>query len=809
MTLAADAEPHGRRRPGPEWFDEVRELARRRDAVLLAHNYQLPEIQDVADHTGDSLALSRIAAASSASTIVFCGVHFMAETAKILAPDKTVLIPDANAGCSLADSITADQLRAWKAEHPGAVVVSYVNTTAAVKAETDICCTSSNAVEVVESIPADREVLFLPDQFLGAHVRRITGRQNMHVWAGECHVHAGISGPALTAQAQAHPDAELYVHPECGCATSALYLAGAGAVPADRVKILSTGGMLDAARASARARGAGGHRGRHAAPAAPGRAGDRLPGGERPGVLPVHEDDHAGQAAAGAARGPRRGARRPRAGRPRPGRGAADDRDRSPGRWRMTGWAADADLVVVGSGVAGLTAALDAAELGLRVVVVTKDAVDAGSTRWAQGGVAVVLGRRARRQRRGARRRTPWPPGPGSATPAAVASILADGPGRGGPAAGPRRGVRPGPPDGRLARTREGGHSAFRVVHAGGDATGAEIERALVAAAADRRLPLLTGHVAVDALRAADGRVTGLAVLDDEGRPGVLRAPALLLASGGYGQLYASTTNPDTATGDGVALALRAGAAGRRPGVRAVPPDRALRRPGHRAPAAGHRGGPRRGRGAAGPGRPPVHDRRAPAGRPGPAGRGGRGDHPAAGQQRRRLRLPGRARDRGVRRSGSPRCTRPAGRPGSTRSPSRSRSPRPRTTPAAGCSPTLHGRTAVPGLYAAGEVARTGLHGANRLASNSLLEGLVMGARAVRAVAADRAAAGAPAPGPAELAASPAVPIAARPVRAAGDERRGRDRPDRGRAGRGVGRGRGGDHGGRAGGPGRASRTPR
>jgi quinolinate synthase len=250
MTLAPAAATAVAARPDQEWFDEVRELARRRHAVLLAHNYQRPEIQDVADHTGDSLALSRIAAESEASTIVFCGVHFMAETAKILAPDKTVLIPDANAGCSLADSITADQLRAWKAEHPGAVVVSYVNTTAAVKAETDVCCTSSNAVEVVESIPAGTEVLFLPDQFLGAHVRRVTGRRNMHVWAGECHVHAGISGPALTAQAQAHPDAELYVHPECGCATSALYLAGAGAVPADRVKILSTGGMLDAARAS-------------------------------------------------------------------------------------------------------------------------------------------------------------------------------------------------------------------------------------------------------------------------------------------------------------------------------------------------------------------------------------------------------------------------------------------------------------------------------------------------------------------------------------------------------------------------------
>ena len=304
--------------PTRTWAAEVRELARRRDAVLLAHNYQLPEIQDVADHTGDSLALSRIAARSSASTIVFCGVHFMAETAKILAPDKTVLIPDAAAGCSLADSITADQLRAWKAEHPGAVVVSYVNTTAAVKAETDVCCTSSNAVEVVASIPADREVLFLPDQFLGAHVRRVTGRENLHVWAGECHVHAGINGATLAAQVDAHPDAELYVHPECGCATSALYLAGAGAVPPERVRILSTGGMLDAARSSSArevlvATEVGMlHQLRRAAPDID------VPGGERPGVLPLHEDDHAGEAAAGAARGPRRGARRPGAGRPRP-----------------------------------------------------------------------------------------------------------------------------------------------------------------------------------------------------------------------------------------------------------------------------------------------------------------------------------------------------------------------------------------------------------------------------------------------------------------------------------------------------------
>lgn len=232
----------------PEWADEVRRLARERNATLLAHNYQLPAIQDVADHVGDSLALSRIAAEAEEGTIVFCGVHFMAETAKILSPNKTVLIPDERAGCSLADSITADQLREWKADHPDAVVVSYVNTTAEVKGLTDICCTSSNAVDVVASIDPDREVLFLPDQFLGAHVKRVTGRENMHIWAGECHVHAGINGDELAAQAKAHPDADLFVHPECGCATSALYLAGEGFVPDDKVKILSTGGMIDAAR---------------------------------------------------------------------------------------------------------------------------------------------------------------------------------------------------------------------------------------------------------------------------------------------------------------------------------------------------------------------------------------------------------------------------------------------------------------------------------------------------------------------------------------------------------------------------------
>jgi quinolinate synthase len=230
------------------WQDDVRRLALQRDAVVLAHNYQAPEIQDVADHVGDSLALSRIAAGTDASTIVFAGVHFMAETAKLLSPDKTVLIPTKAAGCSLADTITADQLRAWKAEHPGAVVVAYVNTSAAVKAESDICCTSSNAVDVVAGIPPDRPILFLPDQFLGAHVKRLTGRDDMHIWMGECHVHAGISPTDVRNQVAAHPDAELLIHPECGCATSALWLTGTGDLPADRTHILSTGGMAEVAR---------------------------------------------------------------------------------------------------------------------------------------------------------------------------------------------------------------------------------------------------------------------------------------------------------------------------------------------------------------------------------------------------------------------------------------------------------------------------------------------------------------------------------------------------------------------------------
>jgi quinolinate synthase len=223
---------------------DIKRIAADRNAVILAHNYERAEVQDVADFVGDSLGLSREAAKTGAEVIVFCGVHFMAETAAILSPSKTVLLPDLAAGCSLASTINADDLRRWKAEHPGAVVVAYVNTTAEVKAESDYCCTSGNAVEVVNSIPADQEILFLPDMFLGAHVRRLSGRENIHVWMGECHVHAGIDPENIRLQRSLHPQAEFLIHPECGCSTSVLEAMSAGEVDPEGVQILSTVGMI-------------------------------------------------------------------------------------------------------------------------------------------------------------------------------------------------------------------------------------------------------------------------------------------------------------------------------------------------------------------------------------------------------------------------------------------------------------------------------------------------------------------------------------------------------------------------------------
>jgi len=234
---------------------EVREFAKERNAVILAHNYQLAEVQDVADFTGDSLQLSRQAASTGADVIAFCGVHFMAETASILSPDKTVLIPDLRAGCSLSDSIDADQLREWKAEHPGAVVVMYVNTSAEVKAETDYCCTSSNAVKVVEHIwrqhGEETEILFGPDMWLGAFVERESGikddperRARFHVWAGECHVHAGIRPEDIERTRAQHPEAEFLIHPECGCSTQAMEYLASGDIKPEGVHLTSTSGMI-------------------------------------------------------------------------------------------------------------------------------------------------------------------------------------------------------------------------------------------------------------------------------------------------------------------------------------------------------------------------------------------------------------------------------------------------------------------------------------------------------------------------------------------------------------------------------------
>lgn len=229
---------------------EVRTLARERDAVILAHNYQVPEVQDIADFVGDSLGLAMEAARTDKSTIVMCGVYFMAETAKILNMERTVLIPDSGAGCSLADSITLAQLLTWKREHPGATVVSYVNTTAAIKAESDYCVTSGNAEEVIRSIPADEEILFLPDMFLGSWLKARTGRANMHIWAGECHVHAGIRASAMQQRLDDNPDAELLIHPECGCTSRFVDARERGLLGRERTHVLSTEGMVKHARTS-------------------------------------------------------------------------------------------------------------------------------------------------------------------------------------------------------------------------------------------------------------------------------------------------------------------------------------------------------------------------------------------------------------------------------------------------------------------------------------------------------------------------------------------------------------------------------
>ena len=230
--------------------DKILKLKEEKDVIILAHNYQIPEVQDIADFVGDSLGLARQAAKTSHKTILFCGVHFMAETAAIISPEKKVLIPDLEAGCSLSDSITAEQLRKWKKQHPNSITVGYVNTTAEIKSELDYCCTSSNAVNVVKAIPSDKDILFLPDMFLGSYVAKMTGRKNMFIWAGECHVHAGITPSDIDRKLESMTNAEFLVHPECSCTSPMLYDIASGSYKNRQVQVLSTEGMMKYAKNS-------------------------------------------------------------------------------------------------------------------------------------------------------------------------------------------------------------------------------------------------------------------------------------------------------------------------------------------------------------------------------------------------------------------------------------------------------------------------------------------------------------------------------------------------------------------------------
>ncbi len=702
------------------------------------------------------------------SVIVFAGVYFMAETAKILAPDRTVLIPEPRAGCSLADTITAQQVRDWKAEHPGAAVVAYVNTSAEVKAESDLCCTSANAAQIVASLPADREVLFLPDQFLGAYVQRVTGRANLRIWLGECHVHAGISPGELRRKADADPGAELFIHPECGCSTAALWQAGEGDLPAGRTRVLSTGGMLGAARTTTAstvlvATETGMlHQLRRANPAVrwePVNTGAvcrymkmttqaALLRCLREGVAEV-------TVAPGVARRARRAVQamitagaRPagaRAWRSAAGRegcevNGADLRrlPRSPVRWER-----DADVVVVGSGAAGLAAALTAARHGRRVLLLSKDGVGGGATPLAQGGLAAAIGPG---DSPALHQRDTLDAGAGLCDPAAVATLVSEAPGE--IACLVSQGAR-------LERTAlhlEGGHSRKRIVNAGGDAIGGEVHRVLRAALLASRVQVLTRCLALDALAGDQGQVGGVlaGIPGDDGvlRVGTVTARAVVLATGGFGQAYATTTNPAGLTGDGLALAARAGAElrdvefvqfhptvlwqeaarGQCPlitealrGAGAVlvdaagQPVMAGRHPlGDLAPrdvvsAAMHERMGQERMGQERMAQQPMTQADGP------------GDHlwlDATGLGRVALErdfptVTGLCRARGIDPAAEPIPVAPGAH-----------------YACGGIRAGMDGRTSVPGLFAVGEAASTGVHGANRLASNSLTEALITGRRA-------------------------------------------------------------------------------
>ena len=705
--------------PEMEWpvhapyIDAIREWKAKRNAVVLAHNYQAPEIfHGVADITGDSLALARKAAETDADVIVMAGVHFMAETAKILSPGKTVLMPDLEAGCSLAASITAADVRLLREKYPDAPVVTYVNTSAEVKAESDVCCTSANAVEVVESLKVPR-VIFLPDEYLGKYVASQT-KTEIILWKGHCEVHERFSGDDIRSFRRQHPDVTVLAHPEC---------------PPDVLEasdyVGSTAGMVQHIGAVRPVAGRPRHR------VLDGRQRRRrLPEDPlRPALqpLPPHEADHAaedpplapGDGAPGGGGAPRGGAG--------PSRGRADAGRRARGRSMNARLDAvrEVDVVVLGAGAAGLSVALGLG--GRRVDLLAKGSLGrTGNSPWAQGGIAGAVG-------------------PGD-TPALHAADTLAVAGELGDAAAIARLTGEGPerlaqllalgarfdrdPSGQLDLAREAAHSRARVLHAR-DATGAEVVRALGASlGAQSGLSVFERALALELVRDG-GRVAGVLARHADGALVLHRARAVVLATGGIGQVFARTTNPPEATGDGLALAWRAGArladlefVQFHPTALDVGADpmplltEALRGAG----ATLVDGEGRRLLADAGPqaellprdvvaralwsalasGRRAFLDARTAVGEAFPE------RFPTVFEACRQHGLDPRTQPIPV-------------------------------APAAhyhmgGVDVDLEGRTSVPGLWAAGEVACTGVHGANRLASNSLLEALVFGARAARSV---------------------------------------------------------------------------
>jgi L-aspartate oxidase len=672
------------------YIARIDELKRERNAILLAHHYQSAEIyRCVADVIGDSLALAQAAASTEADTIVMCGVHFMAETAKLLNPSKTVLLPDLRAGCSLAESITADDVRALRAAHPGVPVVTYVNTSAAVKAESDVCCTSANAVAVVESLGVPK-VIFLPDQYLAAFVAAKT-RVEIVSWQGHCEVHERFTGEEITELREMHAGIVVLAHPEC---------------PPD---VLARAGRDDHRVLD------GGQPGRRL-------SGDRVHAAVQP--LPAHAAHHLAQHPARARDDATANRDRSRDRESRAAGRRADD-GRAPGSGPGMSNARSFDAIVVGGGLAGMLTALELAPR--RVALVSYGSLgEWTSSAWAQGGIAAAVGDDDSPALHAA---DTVAAGGGLVEKRVAARLAADAPHAIARIAA--RGVR-FDRDGAVgyALGREGAHSRRRILRAGGDATGAELVRAIaLAVRSAAHVTPIEGAQARNVLFDADGSVAGLEVRLFGGTAVAFSAPNVVLATGGVGGLYRFTTNPTSSRGSGIALAARAGArladmefVQFHPTALDVPADplplvtEALRGEGALlVDARGNR----------------VMDGIDPSGE--------LASRDVVARRVFALRRAGERAYLDARHIG--------GKPFAQRFPTvfaacmrfgidPRNAPIP-IVPAAhyhmgGIAVDLDGRTSVPGLYACGEVAATGVHGANRLASNSLLESVVYPERIAR-----------------------------------------------------------------------------